>query len=95
MLDFAEQARAVLVDSKRSSASAERLFGDAGYQEGVRRQHVETGIVEMLLTIRYLIQQRTNVHAVRARCCASGRRARRGSDTVLSVGSRNCQKDHF
>ena len=65
MLDFAEPARAYL-SIQASSASAERLFGDAGYQEGVRRQHVETGIAEMLLTIRYLIQQRTNAHAVRA-----------------------------
>ena len=38
------------------SASDERLFGDAGYSEGDRRQHNDDSMNEMLLMIRrYLL----------------------------------------
>lgn len=63
VLHFLEPARAYL-SIQASSASAERLFGDAGFQEGIRRQHTDPSMAEMLLTIRYLVMQRTDPSVV-------------------------------
>ncbi len=46
-----DAARAFLSISA-SSASAERLFGDAGYQEGTLRQGTGSLVTEMLLMVR-------------------------------------------
>ena len=51
---FIEVARAFL-SIQASSAAAERLFGDAGYNEGIRRQHTADSMTEMLLMIRSYI----------------------------------------
>lgn len=51
-------ARAYL-SIQASSAPAERLFSDAGLQEGARRQHTDPSTSEMLLTIRHLVIMRT------------------------------------
>lgn len=45
-----------------SSASAERLFGDAGYQQGARRQHETSSVTEMLLMIRSYVKARIADH---------------------------------
>ncbi len=50
-------ARAFL-SIQAASASAERLFGDAGYQEGTRRQATGSSVTEMLLMVRsYVVTQ--------------------------------------
>ncbi len=43
-----------------SSASAERLFRDSGYHEGIRWQHAELSVTEMLLMIRSFVHSRIN-----------------------------------
>lgn len=52
---FIDAARAFL-SVQASSASAERLFGDAGYCEGTRRKHGESSVTEMLLMIRSYVR---------------------------------------
>lgn len=47
-------ARAFL-SIQASSAAAERLFGDAGHNEGDRRQHCDDTMTEMLLTIKSFV----------------------------------------
>ncbi len=42
------------------SASAERLFGDAGYQEGTRRQGTGSPVTEMLLMVRSYVVAHLN-----------------------------------
>lgn len=54
---FIDLARAFL-SIQVSSASVERIFGDAGYQEGNRRQKVEDSVTEMQLTIRSFVKSR-------------------------------------
>lgn len=39
-----------------SSATAQRIFGAVGYQEGLRRHHQETSMVEMLMLTRSTFQ---------------------------------------
>lgn len=50
-------ARAFL-SIQASSASGERLFGDAGYQEGSRRQTCHQSLSDMLLLIRSYVLHR-------------------------------------
>ena len=47
-----------LLSIQASSAAAERLFGDAGYYEGLRRQNTESSYTEMLLLIRSFVSSR-------------------------------------
>ncbi len=54
---FLEAARAIL-SIQASSASAERLFGDGGYQEGARRQTGDSSVTAMLLLIRSCVRSR-------------------------------------
>ncbi len=51
-------ASSACLSTQSSSASAERQFGDAGYQEGFRRQHGESSVIEMLLMIRSFVHSR-------------------------------------
>jgi len=55
--EFVDAARAFL-SVQASSASTERLFGDAGHFEGDRRQHCDPALTEMLLTIRSFVSSR-------------------------------------
>ncbi len=43
-----------------SSASTERLFGNAGCQGGFRRQHTESSVTEMLFMSRSFAHSRTD-----------------------------------
>ncbi len=54
---FLEAARAFL-SMQASSASAERLFGDSGYQEGARRQTGDSSVTAVPLLIRSYIHLR-------------------------------------
>lgn len=54
---FIDLARAFLC-IQASSASIERVFGDAGYQEGSRRQHTQDSVTEMLFLIRSFVKSR-------------------------------------
>ncbi len=56
---FLDAARAFL-SIQASSASAERLFGDAGYQEGTRRQGTGSPVTEMLLMVRSYVVAHLN-----------------------------------
>ena len=58
--EFMGIARAFL-SVQASSASAERLFGDAWHQEGDRRQHADPALAEMLLMIRSYVTSLTQV----------------------------------
>ena len=54
---FIDCARAFL-SIQASSAPAERLFSDAGFQEGARRQIEESCMTEMLLFVRNFVSKR-------------------------------------
>ncbi len=54
---FLDTASAFL-SIQASSASAERLFGDAGYQEGTHRRATGSSVAEMLVMVRsYVVTQ--------------------------------------
>eukprot|EP00171_Calliarthron_tuberculosum_P003336 IDg3336t1 len=68
---FLDAARAFL-SIQASSASAERLFGDAGYQEGARRQATGSSVTEMLLMVRsYVATYLSRTPLVQARFISS------------------------
>ncbi len=56
---FLDAARAFL-SIQASSASAERLFGDARYQKGIRRQGTGSPATEMLLMVRSYVVAHLN-----------------------------------
>ncbi len=56
---FLDAARA-LFSIQASSSCAERLFGDAGYQEGTRRQVTGSSVTDMLLMVRSYVVSHLN-----------------------------------
>lgn len=81
---FAKAARAYL-SLQATSASAERLFGVAGYQEGSRRTSSSTDHTEMLLLIRALIQARLDAGTVAPQVDDSFMAASRESKIIYTL----------
>ncbi len=52
--------RALFFSIQASSASAERLFGDAGYREGTLQQGTGSPVTEMLLIVRSYVVAHQN-----------------------------------
>lgn len=65
LVPFLMDAARAYLSIQASSASAERLFSDAGLQEGARRQHTDPSMSEMLLTMRHLVMMRTRPEILR------------------------------
>ena len=65
-----ELARAFL-SAQASSVSVERLFGDAGFREGMRSHHIDDSMQEMMLTIRNAVKFHIN-HSKNQRGFLSG-----------------------
>ena len=82
---FIDLARAFL-SIQASSAAAERLFGDAGYNEGFRRQNNGDTVTEMLLVIRSFLMS----HIENARSQTSFLSAR--SQSIVNLTDEICSE---